>query len=340
MKKLLTVVIPAYNAEPFLERCLDSMLKTEYRNDTELLVVNDGSKDKTGEIAECYARQYPDIVFVIHKENGGHGSGINTGIKTATGKYFKVVDSDDWVEPENYHYFLQKLQEVDCDLIATPFTCVFQKDGQTIREQMRDIEGRKELESDKVLDFRTYANKLHVRMHQWTIRTEILKEHTIALTEHSFYVDMQYILYPIPWINTFCIMEESVYCYRLGDEEQSVAVKSMKKNRGQHRNVLRTLVAFYRERQAAGDADYVLAYLAKGIAKMQANEVQVALSLPIGKEAKAQLIEQERYLKNECPSAYEANEKISIRLLRWSGYGLYRVAAWMWRAVKANKLTK
>ena len=334
MKKLLTVVIPAYNAEPFLERCLDSMLKTEYRNDTELLVVNDGSKDKTGEIAERYATMYPGIVSAIHKENGGHGSGINTGIKNATGKYFKVVDSDDWVDMENYSRFLQKLQEVDCDLIATPFTCVFQKDGQTIREQMRDIEGRKELESDKVLDFRTYANKLHVRMHQWTIRTEILKEHTIALTEHSFYVDMQYILYPVPWINKFCIMDEPVYRYRLGDEGQSVAVKNMQKNREQHRNVLCSLVEFYKQREAAGDAAPVLDYLAGGIAKMEADEVQIALSMPIGKEGKEQLMEQEKYLKDNCPAAYEANKKPSIKLLRISRYRLYPVAAVMWRLVK------
>lgn len=334
MKKLLTVVIPAYNAESFLERCLDSMLKTEYRNVTQLLVVNDGSKDRTGEIAERYASQYSDIVTVIHKENGGHGSGINTGIKNATGKYFKVVDSDDWVEPENYHCFLQKLQEVDCDLIATPFTCVYQMDGQTIRKQVRDIEGRKELNSGKILDFRTYADKLHVRMHQWTIRTEILKEHNITLTEHSFYVDMQYILYPVPWINTFCIMDESVYCYRLGDEGQSVAVKNMQKNREQHKNVLCSMVDFYREREAAGDVASVLAYLAGGIAKMQADEVQIVLSMPVEKTAKEQLLTQEKYLKEQCPAAYQGNKKLSIKLLRISRYALYPVAAVMWRVMK------
>lgn len=334
MKKLLTVVIPAYNAEPFLARCLDSMLKTEYRNATQLLVVNDGSKDRTGKIAEQYASQYSDIVTVIHKENGGHGSGINTGIKNATGKYFKVVDSDDWVEPENYHCFLQKLQEVDCDLIATPFTCVYQKDGQTIRRQVRDIEGRKKLNPGKILDFRTYADKLHVRMHQWTIRTEILKEHNITLTEHSFYVDMQYILYPVPWINTFCIMDEPVYCYRLGDEGQSVAVKNMQKNREQHKNVLCSLVDFYREREVAGDAAPVIAYLAGGIAKMQADEVQIALSMPVGKTAKEQLLTQEKYLKEQCPVAYRENKKFSIKLLRISRYALYPVAAVMWRVMK------
>jgi len=334
MEKLLTVVIPAYNAEPFLERCLDSMLKTKYRNDTELLVVNDGSKDRTGEMAEHYASKYPGIVSVIHKENGGHGSGINTGIKNATGKYFKVVDSDDWVDTENYERFLQKLQETDCDLIATPFTCVYQKDGQTIREQMRDIEGRSGLESDTVLDFRTYADKLHVRMHQWTIRTEILKEHNITLIEHSFYVDMQYILYPVPWINTFCIMDEPVYCYRLGDEGQSVAVKNMQKNREQHKNVLCSLVDFYREREAAGDAAPVLAYLAGGIAKMQADEVQIALSMPVGKTAKEQLLTQEKYLKEQCPAAYRENKKFSIKLLRISRYALYSIAAVMWRVMK------
>ena len=332
--KVLTVVIPAYNTERFIKRCLDSLLETEYKNMTELLIVNDGSKDSSGEIAEEYAANYPGIVSVIHKENGGHGSAINTGIKNATGKYFKVLDSDDWVDTENYNRFLERLQELDCDLVATPFICMYQKDGETLRGQVRGIEGRTGLESGKVLDFKAYADKLHVRMHQWTIRTEILHANNITLTEHSYYVDMQYILYPVPWLQSFCILDEPVYCYRLGDEGQSVAVKNMQKNREQHKNVLCLLVDFYKKRMAAQDEKSVLAYIARGIAKMQADEVQIALSMPIGKASKAELKAQEKYLKQACPAAYKANEKFSMKLLRRSGYLLYPVAAWMWRMVK------
>jgi len=178
------------------------------------------------------------------------------------------------------------------------------------------------------------AEKLFVRMHEWTIRTEILKEHQIKLTEHSFYVDMQYVLFPVPWIKTVCVLTENVYRYRLGMEGQSVSVRNMQKNREQHKNVLCSLVDFYREREAAGDAAPVLAYLAGGIAKMQADEVQIALSMPVGKTAKEQLLTQEKYLKEQCPAAYRENKKFSIKLLRISRYALYSIAAVMWRVMK------
>lgn len=336
--KQLSVVIPAYNAEAFLERCLESLLETEHRTETELIIVNDGSTDGTAALADRYAFSHPDIVSVIHKENGGHGSAINAGIRNATGTYFKVVDSDDWVDAENYNRFLEKLKLLDCDLVATPFTCVYEKNAQidrtTDRIVLRAIEGGRHVPFGKVLDFETYAEKLHIRMHQWTIRTELLKANNITLTEHSYYVDMQYILYPVPWIKSFCILDEPVYCYRLGNEGQSVAVKNMQKNREQHKKVLSSLVDFYRERKLAGDAEPVLAYLATGIAKMQADEVQIALSLPVGKAAKAELVAQEKYLKETCPEGYRANAKFSIRLLRWSRYSLYHVAAWLWRVTR------
>jgi len=334
MEKLLSVVVPAYNVEQYLQSCLDSLLDTKEREKTEILVVDDGSKDTTWNIAVTYQEKYPSIVRAIHKENGGHGSTINVGIREATGKYFRVLDSDDSVDSNAYDSYLKKLAQTDCDLVATPFTCVWYKGNTVVKEKERCIEGAEQLEKGITYSFKDVADKLFVRMHEWTIKTEILKEHHIALTEHSFYVDMQYVLFPVPWIKTICVFTDNVYRYRLGMEGQSVSVKNMQKNREQHKNVLCSLVHFYTERKAAEDVEAVLAYLANGIAKMQADEVQIALSMPIGKEAKEQLTAQERYLKEECLAAYEANGKMSIKLLRWSRYGLYKVAAVMWRVVK------
>lgn len=344
MRKLLTVVIPAYNTERFLRNCLDLLLACKSAEWTELLVVDDGSTDRSGQIAEEYAKQYPDIVNVIHKENGGHGSAINTGMRLASGTYFKVVDSDDAVDSVAYEVFLKKLKHLEtqhCDLIATPFACVWHKKtgrkkmGQCrIRQQERKIEGADAFRHGEMLPFETAANKLHVRMHEWTVRTALLKEHDIRLTEHSFYVDMQYILFPVPWIKTVCILDETVYLYRLGEETQSVSVRNMQKNRGQHQKVMRSLIEFYRSREAAGDNAKVLSYLARGIAKMEANQVQIALSLPIGKAAKKELRECEQEIKEQCPAAYRANEKRSISFLRYSNYMIYPLAALAWRIIK------
>ena len=91
--KILSVAIPSYNSQDYMRKCVESLLPAG--NDIEIIIVNDGSKDRTGEIAEEYASRYPGIVKAVHQENGGHGEAVNTGLKNATGLYFKVVDSDD-----------------------------------------------------------------------------------------------------------------------------------------------------------------------------------------------------------------------------------------------------
>ena len=105
--KHLTITVPCFNSEDYLERCLDSLVIGG--ENVEIIIVNDGSTDRTGDIAEQYARQYPGIVTVVHKENGGHGSGVNRGLALATGMYFKVVDSDDWLEEDAYRALLKKI---------------------------------------------------------------------------------------------------------------------------------------------------------------------------------------------------------------------------------------
>lgn len=106
--KYLTITVPCFNSQDYLMRCLDSLLAGG--DDVEIIIVNDGSTDRTGEIAESYARCYPKIVTVVHKENSGHGSGVNTGLKLASGKYFKVVDSDDWLEETAYLELLKQMK--------------------------------------------------------------------------------------------------------------------------------------------------------------------------------------------------------------------------------------
>lgn len=336
MEKLLTIIVPVYQTECFIRTCLSSLLRNSMARKTEVLVIDDGSFDQSGNIAEEYARQYPQIVRVIHKKNGGHGSAINVGMQLASGKYLRVVDSDDYVEPIAYERYLKKLEHFDCDLIATPFCCV-----QTGKEKRkREIEGAMRLPKEVVLSFREYAKVLHIRIQEWTIRTEILREHPIVLSEYSFYVDMQYILFPIPWIETFCILPDMVYLYRLGNETQSVSIKNMQRNRKQHHFVLRSLVQFYRERERYGEQKEVLSYLARGIAKMEANQVQIILSLPIGRKAKQELLFAEQELKKSCLAAYQSNQKKSLIWLRKSHYLLYPIAAIGWRIQKKEKWKK
>lgn len=345
--KILSVVVPAYNVEAFLKDCLESLLHAKLAGKTEILVIDDGSGDQTGAILDDYAARYPSIIKAFHKENGGYGSAVNMGIAMSSGMYFKVVDGDDRVDLDAYDAYLYALSELVfkdledselrypvCDLVATPFWCVTDRKGKLLKRKVRRIEGAKQLPKEVVFPFREAAGKLHIRMHEWTIRTAILKEQEIVLSEHSFYVDMQYILFPIPWIKTICILPYPVYCYRMGGETQSVSIKNMQKNRVQHQAVMRSLVRFYKKRELAGDKKEVLSYLASGIAKMEANQVQICLSLPIGKCAKAELVSVENELKKRCPAAYRANRKWAVWMLRKSGYFFYLVAAVGWRIIK------
>ena len=130
--KILSIAIPCYNSEAYMEKCIESLLVGG--EDVEILVVNDGSSDRTAEIADAYAEKYPTIVKAIHQENGGHGEAVNAGIRNATGLYFKVVDSDEWVNEEAYHQILKTLEELirgpkTVDLLISNF--VYEKQGRS-----------------------------------------------------------------------------------------------------------------------------------------------------------------------------------------------------------------
>ena len=130
-EKVLTITIPSYNVEAYLEECLESFVNSEVMEEIEVLVVNDGSSDSTAEIAQRYADKYPETFRLINKENGGHGSTINTGIKEAKGKYFKVVDGDDWVDTRSFIRLVKVLKESEADIVASNYTWINHIDAMT-----------------------------------------------------------------------------------------------------------------------------------------------------------------------------------------------------------------
>ena len=121
--KYISFVVPCYNSEEYMEKCIESLLIG--KDDVEIIIIDDGSSDNTGKIADRYQKKYPKIVKAIHQENGGHGAGINTGLKHATGKYFKVVDSDDWLDAKAYKKLLKEVKEIDADLIVCNYVYTY-----------------------------------------------------------------------------------------------------------------------------------------------------------------------------------------------------------------------
>ena len=185
--KLLSIAIPCYNSQDYMAHCIESLLPGG--EDVEILIVNDGSKDDTAKIADEYAAKYPTIVKAIHKENGGHGSAVNTGIENATGIYFKVVDSDDWVKEDAYLAILEKLRELTggvdtLDLLISNF--VYEKEGERRKKVMRYKHVLPEYRMFGWEDVGHFRVGQYILMHSVIYRTKLLRECGLKLPEHTF----------------------------------------------------------------------------------------------------------------------------------------------------------
>lgn len=222
--KLLSIAIPCYNSEKYMRKCIESLLPGG--EDVEILIVDDGSaEDRTAEIADEYALNYPSIVKAIHKENGGHGSAVNTGIANATGLYFKVVDSDDWVKQEAYLQILDKLKELTggdkvLDMFISNF--VYEKEGERRKKVMSY---RHILPKDEIFtwaDCHHFTKGHYILMHSVIFRTKLLKDCGMQLPEHTFYVDNLYVFEPLPYVRNIYYLDVNFYRYYIGRADQSV----------------------------------------------------------------------------------------------------------------------
>lgn len=193
--------------------------------EVEILIVNDGSVDCTAEIADAYANKYPSIVKAIHQENGGHGQAVNTGIQNATGQYFKVVDSDDWVDIRAYLKVLDALRDLNrygkqVDMFISNF--VYEKEGTKYNKIMK---------YDTVLpqnviftwdDIKEFPRGQYLLMHSVIYRTQLLLDCKLELPKHTFYVDNLYVYKPLQHVEKIYYMDIDLYRYNIGREDQSV----------------------------------------------------------------------------------------------------------------------
>ena len=227
--KLLTVTVPCYNSAEYMEKCIESLLPGGDR--VEIIIINDGSKDRTGEIADRYAEKYPDIVRVIHQEIGGHGEGINQGLIWASGRYFKVVDSDD-VLSDDFPAFLDKLEECEenggVDLMVTNYFYVH-TDG----FGDRSICYKGNLPEGRIFSWEnTRRFKIHqmLTIHSCTFRTELMRETAIEpLPKHVFYEDNLMVCRVLPKVKRMYYFNRDMYRYWIGRPDQSVQEEVMKK---------------------------------------------------------------------------------------------------------------
>lgn len=239
----MSISVAAYNAEKWIERCLNSFIVPEIIDEIEVLIINDGSTDRTSAIAREYTLRYPDTFILIDKENGGHGSTVNAAIKAASGKYFKIVDSDDWVEQNELVKLAGQLKNMEADVVISPYYIV--KANSFSKQFVTCIDGLNSKYMNRVLNINQLEVKWELAMHGLTFYTEVLKNYFIPLDENCFYVDLEYIVFYFSHIQTVYISDIPIYNYLIGTNEQSVNMDNMIKRRSQHLQVCKRMIDYY-----------------------------------------------------------------------------------------------
>lgn len=226
--KLLSVAIPCYNSQEYMNHAIESLLSGG--EDIEIIIVDDGSKDNTAKIADEYAEKYPTIIRSIHQENGGHGEAVNTGLRNATGIYYKVVDSDDWVDTEALKKVLEVLKKMVEDATSLDMLICNYVYEKVSANKQKVIDYKTALPQGKIF---TWSNIMHFRtsqnilMHSVIYRTNLLRECGLELPKHTFYVDNIFVYQPLPMVNTMYYLDVDLYRYYIGREDQSVNEKVM-----------------------------------------------------------------------------------------------------------------
>lgn len=231
MDRLMTFAIPCYNSAKFMHNCINSILDTG-DDDIEIIIVNDGSSDNTGEVADSFAEKYPDKIRAIHQENGGHGSGVNCGILNARGKYYKVVDSDDRLDTDALKKLLSRVRENEAsDSTVDMYVCNYVYVRTDTRER-RPMSYSRIFPEERICtweDTKPFGPSKYLMMHSVVYRTELLRAHDIQLPRHTFYVDNLYMYAPFPYVESIYYMDLDLYLYFVGSDEQSVSEKNMVK---------------------------------------------------------------------------------------------------------------
>ncbi|MGY5276137.1 glycosyltransferase family 2 protein [Lactiplantibacillus plantarum] len=311
--KILTISVAAYNVEKTLEKTLESFNDTSVYDDLEVLIVDDGSKDNTKLIAQKYEKIAPQTFKYVKKENGGHGSTINKGISLATGKYFKVIDGDDWVDKYTLIKFIDKLKHLDSDMVLTNHVEVYPNRTNNVC-LVKGLVPDKEYTWDDNFDIKK------VVLHTLIVKTELLKKNNVHITENCFYVDVEYVVWATFVSQTITYLNIYLYMYRLGSSNQSVNKNNMLKNVEMQEKVSYQLVRLYTK------------FSKVGMKKNQDNTIFNTFKRSIGstmrtylllnsKEAKNKIIAFDDNIRGISESSYRRlNDDKFIRIVRLDNY--------------------
>lgn len=221
--KLITYAIPCYNSAEYMDACIESILAYNRPDDIEIIIVDDGStKDNTLEKAQVWESTNPGVVRAIHQENGGHGAAVMTGLENARGLYFKVVDSDDWLDNDANVAMLDKLASFDEPIDLMLVNYVYEHTVDNTQEVMKYT---RMLPVDQLFtwdDCGHFGLTKYILMHSVIYRTQMLRDCGLTLPRHTFYVDNIFVYVPLPECKRIYYMDIDLYRYFIGREDQSV----------------------------------------------------------------------------------------------------------------------
>lgn len=241
MKKLLSIIVPTYNMEAYLDKCLSSLIVGEADDELmqclEVLVVNDGSTDRSSEIAHGYEERYPDTFKVIDKENGNYGSCINAALPVAAGKYIKVLDADDWFDRDVFSLYLNEIKDLDVDVVLTEVRKVHTSGEVFLLNKDMLSEECKVLPWQAIIPF----SKTFMFAHHFTYRKQLLLDIDYHQTEGYSYTDNEWVAYPLAGAETVYYCPVILYNYLVGREGQSVSREAQRKSLTSYKSLLLSL---------------------------------------------------------------------------------------------------
>ena len=311
MEKLLTVAIPAYNMEQYISRCLDSITSIKNIQRLEILIINDGSKDNTLNIALGYEKKYSNTIRVIDKPNGGWGTAINKAIELATGKYFKILDSDDWFDTKAFSDFLQLLKNIDVDLVATSFS--YEYSSGTSKSDIYPLEL-----CNNIVTFSEYLRSQHHNKHlpmaTITFKTKLLQANHIQVAE-KYYADIEYNLVPLVYVKNIFFSQLVIYKYWIGREGQSTSMAGYNAHLDDFLRMSKRIVSFYKSHVVNGDIDIEKTFK-KDLLNILRFSYYLLLSPQFAGEKKESILkcsDLDIYIKKEVPDLYKLLNRVTTK---------------------------
>ena len=245
--KTITFAVPCYNSAEYMDKCIESLLACDDgRNDIQIVIVDDGStKDDTPAKADAWQAEYPETILAVHQPNGGHGQAVNTGLKNAEGRYFKVVDSDDWLDPDAMRDVMRYLRR-QCELRDATDLVIANYVYEKVHEGTRTVIRYKNVfpveEEFTWEDVGRFNPSQYLLMHSVVYRTELLRDMGLELPQHTFYVDNIFVYVPLPHVKSIYYLDVDMYRYFIGREDQSVNESVMMGRIDQQLKVTRIMI--------------------------------------------------------------------------------------------------